>query len=194
MRSVPSRRPEPVRALPVIRSSRTSATARGVALGQARARRFTDGLIAALPGLHEHGCSYGEPGGFIRRLTEDEGTWLGHILEHVAIELQNVAGEPVTFGKTRGAGAAGHYHVVYQYEQEDVGLEAGRLGLDAAALAAAARAPARRRGAGGLRLRRRAGRVHPLRAAPGPGAEHDVAGARGRGAAASRGSGSTTRA
>ena len=91
---------------------------------------FIDRLIAALPGLHEHGCSYGEPGGFVRRLREDEGTWMGHILEHVAIELQNIAGEPVTFGKTRGAGAEGRYHVIYQYEQEDVGLEAGRLGLD----------------------------------------------------------------
>jgi cyanophycin synthetase len=90
---------------------------------------FTDRLIAALPGLHEHGCSYGEPGGFIRRLTEDEGTWMGHILEHVAIEIQNVAGEPVTFGKTRGNGVTGRYHVIYQYEQEDVGLEAGQLGL-----------------------------------------------------------------
>ncbi len=91
---------------------------------------FTDRLIAALPGLHEHGCSYGAPGGFIRRLTEDEGTWMGHILEHVAIELQNVAGETVTFGKTRGNGSPGQYHVIYQYEQEEVGLEAGRLGLD----------------------------------------------------------------
>jgi cyanophycin synthetase len=90
---------------------------------------FTDRLIAALPGLHEHGCSYGEPGGFIRRLTEEDGTWMGHILEHVAIELQNVAGEAVTFGKTRGAGSEGRYHVVYQYHQEDVGLEAGQLGL-----------------------------------------------------------------
>ncbi len=90
---------------------------------------FTDPLIAALPGLHEHGCSYGVPGGFIRRLTEDEGTWMGHILEHVAIEVQNVAGEPVTFGKTRSNDIPGHYHVIYQYEQEDVGLEAGRLGL-----------------------------------------------------------------
>jgi cyanophycin synthetase len=90
---------------------------------------FIDPLIEALPGLHEHGCSYGEPGGFIRRLREDEGTWMGHILEHVAIELQNVAGEPVTFGKTRGAGVEGRYHVTYQYEQEDVGLEAGRLGI-----------------------------------------------------------------
>jgi cyanophycin synthetase len=90
---------------------------------------FTARLIAALPGLHEHGCSYGKPGGFIRRLTEDEGTWMGHILEHVAIELQNIAGETVTFGKTRSYGAPGQYHVIYQYEQEDVGLEAGRLGL-----------------------------------------------------------------
>ncbi len=90
---------------------------------------FTDPLLAALPGLYEHTCSYGERGGFIRRLTEDEGTWMGHILEHVAIELQNVAGETVTFGKTRSQGAPGHYHVIYQYEQEDVGLEAGRLGV-----------------------------------------------------------------
>ena len=90
---------------------------------------FNDGLIAALPGLQEHGCSYGKPGGFIRRLTEDEGTWMGHILEHVAIEMQNVAGEPVTFGKTRSHGTTGQYHVIYQYEQEDVGLEAGRLGV-----------------------------------------------------------------
>ncbi|MBA3316911.1 MAG: acetate--CoA ligase family protein, partial [Gemmatimonadales bacterium] len=90
---------------------------------------FTDGLVAALPGLRDHSCSYGKPGGFIRRLTEDEGTWMGHILEHVAIELQNVAGEPVTFGKTRSHGATGHYHVIYQYQQEDVGMEAGRLGL-----------------------------------------------------------------
>ena len=90
---------------------------------------FTDGLIAALPGLHDHTCSYGKPGGFIRRLTEDEGTWMGHILEHVAIEMQNVAGEAVTFGKTRSHGATGQYHVIYQYEQEDVGLEAGRIGL-----------------------------------------------------------------
>jgi cyanophycin synthetase len=90
---------------------------------------FTDPLLAALPGLQEHTCSYGERGGFIRRLTEDEGTWMGHILEHVAIEMQNVAGETVTFGKTRSQGAPGHYHVIYQYEQEDVGLEAGRLGV-----------------------------------------------------------------
>ncbi len=68
---------------------------------------FTDPLLAALPGLHKHTCSYGKPGGFVRRLTEGDGTWMGHILEHVALELQNVAGETVTFGKTRSHGPAG---------------------------------------------------------------------------------------
>jgi cyanophycin synthetase len=91
--------------------------------------RFTDPLLAALPGLKDHGCSYGKPGGFVRRLTEGEGTWMGHILEHMALELQNVAGESVTFGKTRSQGPRGHYYVVYQYEQEEVGMEAGLLAL-----------------------------------------------------------------
>jgi cyanophycin synthetase len=90
---------------------------------------FIDGLAAALPGLAEHGCSYREPGGFFRRMREGEGTWLGHVLEHVAIELQNIAGEEVTFGKTRSAGAPGIYTVVYEYAQRDEGIAAGELGL-----------------------------------------------------------------
>ncbi|MEP6474035.1 MAG: cyanophycin synthetase, partial [Gemmatimonadota bacterium] len=90
---------------------------------------FISALLKALPGLAEHGCSYGEPGGFLRRCREDEGTWLGHVLEHCAIELQNAAGEQVTFGKTRSADAPGQYHVVYEYEQAEVGLEAGGLAL-----------------------------------------------------------------
>jgi len=90
---------------------------------------FIGGLLRALPGLHEHGCSYGEPGGFVRRMGEDEGTWLGHVLEHVAIELQNVAGEQVTFGKTRGAGRDGVYTVVYEYAQKEEGIEAGELAM-----------------------------------------------------------------
>lgn len=91
---------------------------------------FVSALLEALPGLREHGCSYGEPGGFVRRMTEDEGTWLGHVLEHVAIELQNVAGVRVTFGKTRETGKPGVYDVVFEYEQEDVGLEAAEVALD----------------------------------------------------------------
>ena len=90
---------------------------------------FVDALAEALPGLAEHGCSYRESGGFFRRMREDEGTWLGHVLEHVAIELQNIAGENVTFGKTRGAGAPGVYTVVYEYAQRDEGIAAGELGL-----------------------------------------------------------------
>jgi len=90
---------------------------------------FIGGLAAALPGLAEHGCSYREPGGFYRRMREGEGTWLGHVLEHVAIELQNIAGEAVTFGKTRSAGAPGVYTVVYEYVQRDEGIAAGELGL-----------------------------------------------------------------
>jgi cyanophycin synthetase len=92
---------------------------------------FIDGLLAALPGLAEHGCSYREPGGFIRRMREGEGTWLGHVLEHVAIELQNVAGEDVTFGKTRSIAddRPGVYSVVYEYAQREEGIAAGELAL-----------------------------------------------------------------
>ncbi len=90
---------------------------------------FVDALLDALPGLHEHGCSYGEPGGFVRRLREDEGTWLGHVMEHVAIELQNVAGLDVTFGKTRSTDEPGVYNVVYEYEERRVGLAAGDLAI-----------------------------------------------------------------
>ena len=90
---------------------------------------FIEGLLTLLPGLREHGCSYGEPGGFVRRLTEDEGTWMGHILEHVAIELQAIAGQQVSFGKTRGAEVPGLYHVVFEYEQQTVGIEAAALAM-----------------------------------------------------------------
>jgi cyanophycin synthetase len=90
---------------------------------------FVDALATALPGLAQHGCSYRQPGGFFRRMREDEGTWLGHVLEHVAIELQNIAGEEVTFGKTRSLGKPGVYTVVYEYAQRDEGIAAGDLGL-----------------------------------------------------------------
>jgi cyanophycin synthetase len=94
-------------------------------------KAFIDPLLECLPGLHEHGCSYREPGGFVRRLTDDEGTWLGHVMEHIAIELQNVAGSPVTFGRTRSIdGSHAHYNMVFQYLDAEVGREASRLSLD----------------------------------------------------------------
>jgi cyanophycin synthetase len=91
---------------------------------------YVDALVDAVPGLQEHGCSYRVPGGLIRRMKEDEGTWLGHVLEHVAIELQNMAGEDVTFGKTRSIDdRPGVYSVVYEYAQREEGIAAGELAL-----------------------------------------------------------------
>ena len=93
-------------------------------------KAFIDPMLEYLPGLKEHGCSYREPGGFVRRLTDDEGTWLGHVMEHVAIELQNIAGSAVTFGRTRSIdGQPGHYNMVFQYLDTEVGREASRLAL-----------------------------------------------------------------
>jgi cyanophycin synthetase len=91
---------------------------------------FITPLLDLLPGLHEHGCSFSEPGGFVRRLREDEGTWLGHVMEHVAIELQNVAGSNVTYGRTRSIdGRPGFYNMVFQYKDDTVGREASALSL-----------------------------------------------------------------
>ncbi len=86
-----------------------------------------DKLTAMIPSLYEHGCSIGRPGGFLQRLRE--GTWMGHVLEHVAIELQNLAGGEVRRGLTRATGERGVYNVIFQYEQEDVGRAAGELAL-----------------------------------------------------------------
>ena len=86
---------------------------------------FYEQITELLPGLYEHSCSVGKPGGFLQRMRE--GTWMGHVLEHVALELQNLAGAEVTRGKTRGAGERGVYNVVYAYAQEDVGIAAGQL-------------------------------------------------------------------
>jgi cyanophycin synthetase len=92
---------------------------------------FIEPLLEHLPGLHDHGCSYREPGGFVRRLHEDEGTWLGHVMEHIAIELQNIAGYPVTFGRTRSIdGQPGLYNMVFQYHDDAVGREASQLSLE----------------------------------------------------------------
>jgi cyanophycin synthetase len=88
---------------------------------------FNEALTALIPSLQDHACSLGRRGGFISRLTD--GTWLGHVAEHVAIELQSLAGTEAHVGKTRAAGGAGRYNVVYEYREEDVGREAGRLAV-----------------------------------------------------------------
>ena len=91
-------------------------------------RQFQEALLAALPGLRAHRCSYGVAGGFVRRLTDGEGTWLGHVLEHVAIELQNMVGSAVSFGRAREVkGRCGVYDVVYEFRDREVGHAAGQF-------------------------------------------------------------------
>ena len=85
---------------------------------------FTDRLVTLVPSLHGHGCSVGEPGGFIQRL--QRGTWAGHIVEHVALELQCLAAMEVGFGKTYDTSGPGIYKIVYRYRVESAGLLAGR--------------------------------------------------------------------
>ncbi|WP_153110255.1 cyanophycin synthetase [Propionivibrio limicola] len=79
---------------------------------------YYERLKDMLPSLYEHRCSYEEPGGFLRRV--QEGTWPAHILEHVTLELQNLAGLPGGFGKARGTSERGVYKVVVRAWQEQV--------------------------------------------------------------------------
>ncbi len=88
---------------------------------------FTERLLGLLPGLQEHQCSRGRDGGFVERLTE--GTWAGHVSEHVALEIQRRAGHEMTRGKTRSTGDRGVYNVIYGYLDETVGTLAGALAV-----------------------------------------------------------------
>lgn len=87
---------------------------------------FTERLVAALPTLREHPCSRARPGGFVERLKE--GTRLPHVLEHVALELQTLAGSDVAFGRVVASGDEGVWWVIVEYEEEDVGVESVREG------------------------------------------------------------------
>ncbi|RYF77560.1 MAG: cyanophycin synthetase, partial [Comamonadaceae bacterium] len=79
---------------------------------------FPDRLTTLLPALIEHHCGVGERGGFIQRL--QEGTWAGHVLEHVVIELLNLAGMPTGFGQTRSTSQHGQYRMVFRARDEQV--------------------------------------------------------------------------
>ncbi len=88
---------------------------------------FTERLVGAIPGLARHHCAAREPGGFLRRLAD--GTLAGHVVEHVALELQVMAGMPhVLYGQTRAVGT-GRYRVVYEIEHGVPGLRAGQLAV-----------------------------------------------------------------
>jgi cyanophycin synthetase len=88
---------------------------------------FVEGLLAWIPSLSDHACSLNRRGGFVTRLKD--GTWMGHVAEHVALELQNLAGTFVHHGKTRSTGREGEYNVIYEFREEAVGLEAGKLAV-----------------------------------------------------------------
>ncbi|MFM6896767.1 MAG: cyanophycin synthetase, partial [Microcystis panniformis] len=85
------------------------------------------GLIDVLPSLVEHYCSPGYRGGFFERVRT--GTYMGHIIEHIALELQDLAGTPVGFGRTRSTSTPGVYNVVFEYVEEQAGRYAGRAAV-----------------------------------------------------------------
>ncbi|MEA3017883.1 MAG: cyanophycin synthetase [Sphingomonadales bacterium] len=90
---------------------------------------FTEALLRMLPGVGRHGCSLKVRGGFEKRLRQ--GTWIGHVVEHVALELQTLAGSRATRGKTRSVkNRPGVYNVMFAYNEEKAGLAAGRFGLE----------------------------------------------------------------
>lgn len=85
---------------------------------------FFERMKTLLPGMYEHRCSVGCAGGFYQRV--QEGTWMGHVIEHIALETQSLAGMEVGFGRTRGYGEEGVYHVVFNYIEEKVGKFAAK--------------------------------------------------------------------
>jgi len=89
---------------------------------------FKENISEMMPSLYAHKCSPGKAGGFFMRLIS--GTWAGHVVEHVAIELQCLAGHEVAFGKTFTMDEVGIYNLVYRYQDEKTGLRAGEMAVD----------------------------------------------------------------
>lgn len=89
---------------------------------------FSDRLKMMFPSMHSHRCSVGEPGGFFQRV--EEGTWMGHIIEHIALEIQTLADMDTGFGRTRDYGEKGVYNVVFSYIEENVGRFAANAAVD----------------------------------------------------------------
>ena len=88
---------------------------------------FLERLEALMPSLIEHRCSESVHGGFFMRIKE--GTWMGHVIEHIALELQTLAGMDTGFGRTRGTGEQGKYFVVFSYMEEDAGVYAAKASV-----------------------------------------------------------------
>lgn len=97
-------------------------------LSSAEVPGVTEALESALPGLVEHRCSIGERGGFLTRLRR--GTYVPHIVEHVALELQSAVGHDVGYGRARGGDRDGEYTVVFEHRHAAVGRRSGALALE----------------------------------------------------------------
>lgn len=91
---------------------------------------FPERLEKMFPGMYAHTCSKGHDGGFFERV--HEGTWMGHVIEHIALEIQTLAGMDVGYGRTRGTGQHGMYHVVFSYMEEKVGVYAAKVSVQIA--------------------------------------------------------------
>ena len=91
---------------------------------------FPERLEAMFPSMFEHRCSEGVEGGFFSRVKE--GTWMGHVIEHIALEIQTLAGMDCGFGRTRETSQKGVYHVVFSYYEEKAGIFAARAAVDIA--------------------------------------------------------------
>jgi cyanophycin synthetase len=91
---------------------------------------FLERIKAMFPTMFSHRCSEGVEGGFFSRV--EEGTWMGHVIEHIALELQTLAGMETGFGRTRGASKHGQYHVVFSYVEEEVGKQTAKAAVEIA--------------------------------------------------------------
>lgn len=91
---------------------------------------FEGRLKNLMPSLHSHRCSENKEGGFFIRVKE--GTWMGHVIEHIALELQTLAGMECGFGRTRSTGTRGVYNVVFSYMEEEVGVYAAKAAVNIA--------------------------------------------------------------
>ena len=88
---------------------------------------FSERLKTMFPSMFSHRCSEGCEGGFFSRV--DQGTWMGHVIEHIALEIQTLAGMDTGFGRTRGYGEKGVYNVVFSYIEESVGRYAAEVSV-----------------------------------------------------------------
>lgn len=88
---------------------------------------FRERIEKCMPSLYSHRCSEGVEGGFFSRI--DQGTWMGHVIEHIALEIQTLAGMDTGFGRTRQTKTEGVYNVVFSYVEEEVGLYAAEAAV-----------------------------------------------------------------